>query len=263
MEKSQTPVHPVAQHPPEESSRFSGIAFPAYGLADSVAVANAIHNKGGGYATREQLAAFLEYASTTNGAYLSRVGAAKLFGLLLEEDKRHKLSPLAIRILMPESDEERRSALVDAFFTVPLFKSMYDEYSGKGLPEGLGLKNALRVKFKVVPGRIDVAYRAFFDSAETAGFFETRGGSKTQLIMPVLRPSPIKPPEQKNGEHEGGGGGGSANPPPPLVTRSKEDLWNDYIGTLIGALRDKSGKEGEMDKDLMERIERLLELKKA
>ena len=88
MEKSQSSIKSSEQQSAEESGRqISGIAFPAYGLADSIAVANAIHNKGGGYATREQLAAFLDYKSTSNGAFLSRVGAAKLFGLLVEENK--------------------------------------------------------------------------------------------------------------------------------------------------------------------------------
>ncbi len=272
MEAAQSPIQTVEDQLQKESSRqTSGIQFPAYGLEDSIAVAKAVHDKGGGYANREQLAAFLGYKSTTNGAFLSRIGAAKVFGLLSEENKTIRLSPLATKILMPESPEEKRSALIDAFFVAPLFKAIYDEYRGRDLPEGLGLKNALRMKFKVIPTRIDLAYRSLYESAETAGFFEAKG-NKSQLVQPVVRPS------KSDGNHgvaefgggDGGGrggpagsseGDGSSKPPiPPAQTRSRDDLQNDYIGTLIEALREK-GKAGDMDKELMERIERLLQLK--
>jgi uncharacterized membrane protein YgcG len=270
MEKSQSSVKPAEEQVNDSGRQFSGIAFPAYALIDSIEVANAVHNKGGGYATREQLAAFLEYKSTANGAFLSRVGAAKLFGLLTEENKNIRISALATSILMPESEEQRKSALVEAFFAVPLFKAIYEEYRGKDLPEGLGLKNALRVKFQVVPKRIDFAYRTLFDSAETAGFFQAKG-NKSQLILPVVRSSPRTDLSNKSEEHNGGfgsgggtgsgngssGGDGRGNTP---QAKSKDDLQNAYIGTLIEALREKS-KAGEMDQDLMGRIERLLELK--
>jgi uncharacterized membrane protein YgcG len=270
MEKSQSAIKPAEERTEDSGRHFSGIAFPTYALTDSIEVANAIHNKGGGYATREQLAAFLEYRSTSNGAFLSRVGAAKLFGLLTEENKTIRISPLATRILMPESEEQKRTAMIEAFFRVPLFKALYEEYRGKDLPEGLGLRNALRVKFQVVPKRIDFAYRTFFDSAETAGFFQARG-NKSQLILPVIRGSSRAEMPSRNELHDGGGsdgngagsggghsgGDGRDNPP---QAKSKDDLQNAYIGTLIEALREKS-KAGEMDQDLMGRIERLLELK--
>ena len=267
MDKSQSPIKP-AEEQISEGRHFSGIAFPAYALSDSIDVAHAIHNKGGGYATREQTAAFLEYKSTSNGAYLSRVGAAKLFGLLVEENKTIRLKPLAIKILMPESDEERQSALIEAFFTVPLFKAVYDEYRGKDLPEGLGLRNALRNKFQVVPKRIDFAFRALFDSAQTAGFFNTRG-NRSQLILPVVRFAAKSEPIKDGGSGSGGGNGGTGagdgqggdgGRHTPSQTKTRDDLQNDYIGTLIEVLREKS-KTGTMDDELMDRIERLLALK--
>ena len=273
MDKSQYSIKP-AEEQVAEGRHFSGIAFPAYALADSIAVADAIHNKGGGYATREQTAAFLAYKSTSNGAYLSRVGAAKLFGLLTEENKTIRLKPLAVKILMPETAEERQAALIEAFFSVPLFKAVYEEYLGKDLPEGLGLKNALRNKFQVVPKRIDYAFRTLFDSADTAGFFKARG-NRSQLILPVVRYG--QKPEASRDSGSGGGGGGSGEGGNgeggagdgqggnggrhiPPQTKTRDDLQNDYIGTLIEVLREKS-KTGTMDDELMERIERLLALK--
>lgn len=246
----------------KEKRGRSGTAFPAYSLSDSVAVAKAIYDKGGGQASKEHLAAFLEYGSVENGAFLSRIGAAKLFGLIQTEGENLRITELAKKILMPESNEQLRNGLVDAFLCVPLFKAVYEEYRGKDLPEGLGLKNALRNKFNILPKRINLAYRTLFESAETAGFFEVRG-SRTQLIIPVLKQPPKRPisPEQNRTDSPGGGGNDELPPPPPQA-KSRDELQNDYIATLIEALREK-GKQGQMDDELMERIERLLNLKSA
>jgi len=239
----------------------SGIQFPAYGLIDSVAVAEAVHNNAGGYASRDQLAAFLGYKSTENGAFVSRVSSAKMFGLISDENGQLRITPLAVRILMPESPEHARAALVDAFFAIPLFKAIYDEYYGKNLPEGLGFENALKTRFKVTPKRLYFARKAFFDSAYTAGFFETRG-SKTQLIIPNFKKPPKPSPEtpNKGRSEEPSGGDGTGDGEPPNQPKSRDSLQNEYIETLIGVLREKS-KQGEIDNDLMERIERLLDMK--
>lgn len=236
----------------------SGISFPSYALADSVAVAETIHNKAGGYATRDQLAAFLGYKSTLNGAFISRVSSARIFGLIEGEADQLKLTPLAVKILMPDFPEQAKASLVEAFFTIPLFKAIYDEYHGKTLPEGLGFDNALRTKFQVVPKRLYFARKTFWESAETAGFFETKG-SKTHLIIPTLKSQPKVPDQRQQNENLPKGGGGGEQPP-VNPARTKDDLQNEYIGTLIEVLREKS-KQGEMDQDLMERIERLLQLK--
>src|SRR5690348_11790060 len=106
-----------------DSRGQSAIGFPAYALADSVAVADAVHNKGGGYATREQVAAFLGYKSTHNGAFMSRISAAKMFGLVIERQGQLSISEIAAMILMPESADKQRAALVTAFLSVPLFKA--------------------------------------------------------------------------------------------------------------------------------------------
>jgi hypothetical protein len=247
----------------DTSRKVSGIAFPYYSLADTVLVAKAIHDKGGGSASRDQAAAFLGYRSTQNGAFLTRISAGRVFGLVTESNKELRVTTLGYKIISPESAEQHREGLVESFLTVPLFKAIYDEYRGRDLPEGLGLKNALRLKFQIVPKKIDLAYRLLYESAEVAGFFETRG-SKTQLVMPVIKFGAAKSPDIPKDPDIKHGGGGDEPPggDPPRLTKSRDDLQNEYIETLIGVLKEKS-KSGEMDDQLMVRIERLLELKSA
>jgi hypothetical protein len=242
----------------------SEVRFPVYDLGACVAVAKAIHEKGGGSATDDHLAAFLGYKSANNGAFVNRVAASKLFGLIEGGPTHRTITQLAQKILMPIRDTDPRQGLVEAFMRVPLYSKVYDEYKGKELPPQFGLKNALRTQFGVTPKRIDRALAALIDSAETAGFFDVRG-SRTQLIMPAIAPRPAPTPTSDDSEEgaedqvnggNGGSGGGRFNPPP---VKTKEELQNEYVGTLIALLRDK-GAEGDAGADLMARIEKLLGL---
>lgn len=235
--------------------------FPVYDLGACVAAADAIHKKGGGSATDDHLAAYLGYKSANNGAFVNRVAAAKLFGLIEGGPSRRTITQLAQKILMPIRDTDPRQGLVEAFMRVPLYQAVYEEFRGKELPPEFGLKNALRTQFGVIPKRTDRAYAALIASAETAGFFDVRG-SRTQLIMPTIGPSTTPPPSEEEGSDEesgdghGDGNGGSGGPPP---VRTREELQNEYVGTLIALLREK-GTAGDLDSALMERIEKLLEL---
>src|SRR5207247_532850 len=60
----------------------SGVTFPYYNLAQSIEVAKVMYEQAGGVCDRSQLAAMLKYKGTNNGGFLSRVSAAKMFGLI-------------------------------------------------------------------------------------------------------------------------------------------------------------------------------------
>src|SRR5712691_9627025 len=60
----------------------SATRFPVYSLGDSVAVARAIHERGGGSADHDNLAVYLGYKSFKNGSYMNRVPAPRIFGLI-------------------------------------------------------------------------------------------------------------------------------------------------------------------------------------
>ena len=244
--------NPEPQTTPRPARTYSEFKFPVYDLASSLGVAETVHNKAGGTVREDQLAALLGYNSTQNGAFQSRVAAARTFQLISREGSAFKITPLAQKILMPIDKTQVEEGLIEAFFAVPLFKAVYDAYYGKELPTEFGLKNALRLQFNVVPKRVDIAHRVLMDSAEQAGLFKTRG-SRTQLIIPTMAPAPVSIDKDQGDERKG--------PPegPPSPPKSREELRNEYVGTLIALLREK-GKNGEIDSGLMERIEKLLEL---
>ena len=204
----------------------SGVMFPYYDLAQSIAVAKDMHEKAGGQCDRAQLAALLGYSGVANGAFLTRVSAAKMFGLIEEtDDQKLRVSARARSIIAPISAEQAASAKVEAFLAVDLFKKIYDQYHGTTLPEQVGLKNLLETEYKVVADRIPATVRIMLSSADQAGFF--KAGGRGRMVMPLsgaaaansaTANAPVAPPVQQspapprpggNGGDGGDGGNGS------------------------------------------------------
>jgi hypothetical protein len=268
-------VTEAGQQAAPEVQAVRGTRFPGFDLTSAVDVPRRVHTKGGGQATPDQLAAHLGYKGTNNGAYLTKVAAAVSFGVLHRVGPVYQPTQLAYSILSPTYQHDQKKALVDAFLNVPLFKQIYEDFKGKELPPEFGMKNALRLTYKVAPNRVNDAYRILMDSAETAGFFETKNGARTHLIMPLIQAVPgaagggapvnEKPGDDLGGGNGGNGGGGNGgdggdenrikNPPP--LTQSMADVKAKYLSTLIKLFEDKA-VNGDVDEKLMERIERLM-----
>lgn len=272
-------LHPDKQATARPRSELSS---PAYNLADCLQVADLIHKRGGGTATAEHLSSYLGYKSTNNGSYLARMGAARAFGLVGKAGNYFVPTPLALQILTPVYQTDAKRALVDAFFNVPLFKRVYDDFKGKELPPEFGMKNALRQQYGVIPNRIGLAYRILMESAEQSGFFETRNGAKTHLILPAFpvgAATTTRTADDRSGAADNSGGGnsgggdgtndlgnasastgaGHANGSSITAARSPQlaEVKAQYLQTLIKLFEEKSA-DGELDEKLMERIERLL-----
>lgn len=265
-------VEPLPNQSPSVPATRSEARFPGYDLATATEVPRAIHT-GGGALPAENLAAQLGYKGTNNGAYLTKIGAARTFGLVSKNGSMFVATPLAHRILSPVYPHEAQIALIEAFFNVELFKRIYEDWKGRELPSEFGMKNALRLQYGIVPARVDLAYRTLLDSAETAGFFAAKLGARTHLIQPVIQPpqasySAAPEPSRQTGGGGGGGddsGGGEGGMPPssPVFKPAAgnvalSDVKAKYVATLIKLFEAKSEK-GELDEKLMERIERLLE----
>jgi hypothetical protein len=255
----------VAEKP--RARRVSGEArYPNFDLENCLEFARAIKEQGGNACTAEQLGALLRYKNVRGGGFISRVAAARLYGLISTVDGRYRITPLAETILYPVTGTDRQRAMRDAFFNVPLFRTIYEEFRGTRLPEALGLDNFLRTKFGIPPGdRTVLARRVFLDSAAQAGFFTASGGEKTNLVDPIMGSSVgSEPTSQPISEYGGGTGTGRGNgggivvplepqgSVEPLLWRLIEeipprgeawpnrrewnDLWNSTIDFLYGKL---------------------------
>lgn len=238
----------------------SGVAIPYYDLNLSMDVARIIHEKGGGHCSREQLAPLLKYSGVKNGGFLTRVAAAKAFGLIEEGGETIRLTDRARTILSPVRPEDAERARVDAFFAVDFFKTFYEKFSGQTLPQEAGLKNLLENTYSVVPGRIVPSLRVLMDSADQAGFFKMTG-NRSRMVKPIFtnqagadggervreegqKPLADQPDHgadhhrRRAGGRDGdGSGGGGADIPPALAGLLKE---LPPVGTELTSKRRKA-----------------------
>jgi hypothetical protein len=194
----------------------SGVAFPYYGLNESIQVAHVMHHGNGGAADRAQLAALLNYKSTNSGTFLTRVAAARLFGLIEPGDgNRLRVTMRGRYIVAPISPAQQAAAKAEAFLAVDLFRRVFDMFNGSELPEEAGLKNLFENDFGVVKTRIVPTIRIMRESADEAGFFKLGGprrmvmptaGAGSAIVSPATKPD--APSDEPSPRYSGGGGGG-------------------------------------------------------
>jgi hypothetical protein len=162
----------------------STIQFPYRDLESSVTVAEAIWRAGmvDGIAS-DQLAVRLDINVGT-GNFMTRIAAAKMFGLLSTVGGRYKLTDLGYAIL-DKNERKQKEARVAAFMNVPLYKKAVDAFRGKPLPpRPAGLEQTF-IDWGVAPKQKDNARLAFEKSARFAGFFDAGEG---RLVPPVISP---------------------------------------------------------------------------
>ena len=166
----------------------SGVSVPYYDITQSIAVAKTVHFDAGGSCTREQLATLLKYSGTNNGGFLTRVSAAKAFGLIELVGDEVRITARAQKILTPVMPSDAERAKVEAFLGVEFFETFYQRFKSQSLPLEAGLKNLLGTTYNVVPGRVVAALRVLMDSADQAGFFKV-AGNRSKMVMPLINGS--------------------------------------------------------------------------
>jgi hypothetical protein len=223
----------------------SGFFVPYFNLDQSIEVAKVVHHAGGNV-DRTQLAALLKYTGTKSGTFLTRVSAAKVFGLMDQPPQSDilRITARGVAIAAPVSESEAEKAKLDAFFDVKLFKTIYDEYKGRELPRDVGLANLFENTYKVVKNRALPSVKVMLESAETAGLFRTTGRASRKMVMPIgaasgasekIPPTPRVEPQIERREHGGsGGGGGGGDGRGPDASRIHPAIYG-LIADLPGA----------------------------
>src|SRR5205085_10566639 len=135
--------------------------------------------KGGGTPmSRDQLAAAMDLAPG-GGGFATKLGTARMFGVMEGAAGTYQLSDLGFEIVDPGRQKEAR---VKAFLNVELFKRTYDEFRGKLLPPRPHGLEAAFMNFGVTKKNVQDARRAFEKSARLAGMYP--GGNEDRLVMP-------------------------------------------------------------------------------
>ncbi len=228
---------------------MAGLRYPRYDLDSSIQAARTLYEKGGGAANADAFAEYLGYKSANNGAFLSRVGAARLYGLLEGPSSETKPSARAMEILKPDYDYVASRARLEAFREVPLFGAFLTEYEGKPLPPKEGMLNVLETRYAVPKEAAPAVLSCLLNSAEQAGLFAVTG-DRTKMIRPPLGGGPLpKPPVDHGAGGSGGGGGGSGGglgrgklldgviEALPASEKWTEELFQDWLDMLVMAVR--------------------------
>lgn len=110
--------------------------FPGIGLNGAVKVITEAAKHGKSF-KQETFATFgLKKAgkgSAKSGAFLRRIAALKHFGLIEKKGNQIEFTELAMKILVPKDEAEKKEAIIQSFLTPELFKKLYDSTS-KDIP---------------------------------------------------------------------------------------------------------------------------------
>jgi hypothetical protein len=159
---------PQMKKPEKRTREISSIAFPYMDLDTAVTVARAFVVNGGGAHTRDQLAGAMQQ-SPNSGAFIMKLSAARQFGLVDFIDGKFKLTDLGFSVV-DKNETREKTARVQAFLNVELYRKIYEEFKGKQLPpRPLGLEQTF-VQMGVAKKQKTNARLAFDRSARQAGF---------------------------------------------------------------------------------------------
>jgi hypothetical protein len=138
-----------------------------YHLEASVNLARMVE-QAGGHTDMEALASVLSYSGVRNGAFLTRLANARLFGLVAGRSGQVTLLDRGRRCLSPDP-AEARGARVEAFLAVPLFRHVLERLSAEVVPPPEALAGLLEREFGEAPARALSTAKALIDSAGQAG----------------------------------------------------------------------------------------------
>jgi hypothetical protein len=193
----------------DEKKRFrSEIEFPYADLESAVEIAQSIHTKAGSSCELEELAAWMGQTAT-GGTFRTRIGAARMFGLIETGQGRVTLTQPGRDVIDNSGNE--RSARISAFLNVELFRVMYDQYKGNALPPPPAIERQME-QLGVSPKQKERARQTFMKSAQYAGFIDASSG---RFVKPGIA-AREEPPHEKPDEGKKRNNGSDGNEPPGL-----------------------------------------------
>ena len=210
----------------ETPKRFrSEIEFPYTDLQNAVELAQTIHTRAGSSCEADELAVWMGQTAT-GGTFRTRLGAARIFGLIETAQGRATLTQLG-RDIITGTPAPR----VIAFLNAELFRVMYDQFKGNVLPPAAAIERQMQ-QLGVSPKQTERARQTFMKSATYAGFIDAASG---RLVKPGIGGAPAVEQEgrQTPKKEEGGGAGGDLPPIDPIIAGllkrlpNAGDVWPD------------------------------------
>jgi hypothetical protein len=150
-------------------------------LADAFRFAEAIYEQGGGEASYD-MASRLLGNSASSSSFVKKTNAAKLYGLITEQNDTFRLTPGGRAIAAPVSEANALSAKKAAFLKVPVFAKIFERHKGKLVPADEFLQNII-VQEANIPQELSAAWvTEFHQAARAASLIYARPDGKLQLM---------------------------------------------------------------------------------
>ena len=138
-----------------------------YGLEASLVLAQTVAHSGG-RSDADTLASALSYSGVRNGAFLSRLANARLFGLVAGRSGQVVLTERGRRCLSADP-AVHRVALAEACWAVPLFRRVLEDASDRGLGDVDELAGVLETRFGEDSSKSRTTARVLLESAGRSG----------------------------------------------------------------------------------------------
>jgi hypothetical protein len=166
-----------------EGKRIRSPNYPALSLPDSIEKTTALYRAQHTHSAPREVAVRGMGYNTLNGASATAISALHKYGLLDRVGDEVKVSDRALRILHPESLEERAAAIVEAAREPPLFGELAERFPGR-VPNDDLLRNYL-IRRGFAPSAVAaviVAYRETSDMAEREAGRHDSGREPTESV---------------------------------------------------------------------------------
>lgn len=165
--------------------------FPRHAVEKSLRVAKAIYDQNAGKATTMADAAKFTTGGKAGGPFIVEVSSAKKYGFLRSEGGKLVPEDRARKVLYPQSETDRVSALREAVLAAPDLAEVYSHYRGENLPDVEFFTNALRDNFKIPTDKIPEFLEVFYESVRSAQLLD-ESGERPRLID-IGRDDSVKP----------------------------------------------------------------------
>jgi hypothetical protein len=149
-----------------ESKRIRSPNYPALSLPDAISKVTALYKAQHTHSAPREVAVRGMGYNSLNGASASAISALHKYGLLDRVGDEIKVSDRALRILHPESPEERRTAILEAAREPPLFGELAERFPGR-MPSDELLRNYL-IRRGFAPGAVTAVVTAYRETSEIA-----------------------------------------------------------------------------------------------
>jgi hypothetical protein len=165
--------------------------FPRHPVEKSLRVAKAIFDQNAGKATTMADAAKFTTGGKASGPFIVEVSSAKKYGFLKSDGGKLVPQDRARKVLFPQSETDRVTALREAVLEAPDLAEVYSHYRGENLPDPEFFTNALRDTFRIPPDKIPEFLEVFYESMRSAQLVDDSG--ERPRLIDVGRGDAVKP----------------------------------------------------------------------